>query len=89
MDDKRKRKAMLLGVGMDCDDGEVRVTNAENFVLVGGSHDTHECMQDRCIKFNEILGSRGKRIEDLERQELMDVAAEGEMPLVPSDQKRH
>ena len=89
MDDKRKRKAMLLGVGMDCDDGDVRVTNAENFVLVGGSHDTHECMQDRCIKFNEILGSRGKRIEDLERQELMDVAAECEMPLVSPDQKRH
>lgn len=83
MDGKRKIKAMLLGVGMDCDDGEVRVTSAENFVLLGGSHDTHECMQDRCIKFNEILGARGKRIEELERQELIDVAAECKMPLVP------
>jgi hypothetical protein len=79
---------MLLGVGMDCDDGEVRVTNADNFVLLGGSHDTHECMQDRCIKFNELLDSRGKRIEDLERQELIDVAAECEMPLVSPNQKR-
>ena len=52
MGDKRKSKAMLLGMGMDCDDGEVRVTKAENFFLVGGSHDTHECMQDKCIKFN-------------------------------------
>lgn len=85
---KRKSKATILGVGMDCDDGEVRVTNAENFVLVGGSHDTHECMQDRCIKFNEILDSRGKRVEDLERQELIDVAAECEMPLVSPRKRR-
>ena len=88
MGGERKSKAMLLGVGMDCDDGEVRITNAENFVLVGGSHDTHQCMQDRCIKFNEILGSRGKRVEDLERQELIDVAAECEMPLVSPRKKR-
>jgi hypothetical protein len=79
--DKRKNKAMLLGVGTDCDDEQVRVTKAENFVLVGGTHDTHECMQDKCIKFNEILGSRGKRLEDLERQELIDVASECEMPI--------
>ena len=88
MDDKEKSKAMLLGVGMDCDDGEARITNAENFVLVGGSHDTHQCMQDRCIKFNEILDARGKCIEDLERQELIDVAAECKMPLVSPRQKR-
>jgi len=88
LDGERKSKAMLFGVGMDCDDDQVRITNAENFFLVGGSHDTHECMQDRCIKFNEILGSRGKRIEDLERQELIDVAAECKMPLGLPPQKR-
>ena len=88
MDGKRKSKAMLLGMGMDCDDGEVRVTNAESFVLVGGSHDTHECMQDKCIKFNEILGLRGKRIEEIERQELIDLAAECEMPIISPRQKR-
>jgi len=79
---------MMLGMGMDGDDGQVRVTNAENFLLVGGSHDTHECMQDKCIKFNEILGSRRKRLEDLERQELMDVAAECDMPIVSPPNRR-
>ena len=88
MADKRKTKAMLLGVGMDCEDDQVRVTNAENFFLVGGSHNTHQCMQDRCIKFNEILDSRGKRVEDLERQELIDVAEECEMPLISPRKKR-
>ena len=88
MDANRKNKAMLFGLGTDCDDDQMRITNAENFILLGGSHDTHECMQDRCIKFNEILGSRGKRLEDLGRQELMDVASECEMPFVPPPQKR-
>jgi len=84
---KRKSKAMLLGMGLD-DDGEVRVTRSDNFFLVGGSHDTHECMQDKCIKFNEIIGSRGKQIEDLEKQELMDVAAECDMPIAPVRKRR-
>jgi hypothetical protein len=88
VDDKRKNKAKLIGMGMDCDDGEVRVTNSENFFLVGGSHDTHECMQDKCIKFDEILGSRGKRIEELEPQELSDVAAECDMPIHTPRQER-
>lgn len=87
MSGKRKSKAMLLGMGLD-DDGEVRVTRSDNFFLVGGSHDTHECMQDKCIKFNEIIGSRGKQIEDLEKQELMDVAAECDMPIAPVRKRR-
>ena len=88
MGDKRKSKPMLLGMGMDCDDGEVRVTKADNFFLVGGSHDTHECMQDKCIKFNEKLGARGKHLEEIERQELVDLAAECEMPIVSPRQER-
>ena len=88
MSGKRKNKAMLLGVGTDCDDEQVRVTKSENFLLVGGSHDTHGGMQDKCIKFNEMLGSRGKRLEELERQELIDVAAECEIPIDPPKQDR-
>ncbi|MDP7287335.1 MAG: hypothetical protein QGH94_05015 [Phycisphaerae bacterium] len=88
MSGKRKNKAKLLGMGLDCQDGEVRVTNSENFLLVGGSHDTHECMQDKCIKFDEIIGARGKRIEELERQELMDVAAECDMPIASMRPRR-
>ena len=38
---------MLLGVGLDNDDGHGRVTRGENFRLVGGSHDTHQQMQER------------------------------------------
>ena len=49
------------------------------FHLVGGSHETHEVMQEKCLKFNEKLDSRGKQLEDLTRTEFHDMAAECEM----------
>lgn len=79
---KRPAERGLLGVGLDNTDGHVRVTRGENFHLVGGSQETHEVMQDKCIRFNERLRERGKRLGELERQELADIAAECEMPLV-------
>jgi len=75
-------KAKLLGLGLDNEDGHVRVTRGENFHIVGGSEDTHESMQEKCVKFNEKLTSRGKELEELEKTEFMDLAAECEMNVV-------
>lgn len=74
-----RRKATLVGLGLDNNDGEVRVTRGENFHLLGGSEETHEAMQDKCIRFNEKLQARGKRMSDLACHEFMDIAAECEM----------
>ncbi len=74
-----RRKAGLLGVGLDNDDGEVRITRGENFHLLGGSAETHESMQEKVIKFNEKLGERGKKLGDLEHREFLDLAAECRM----------
>ena len=79
---RRRRKAGLLGVGLDGEDGHVRVTRGGNFYLVGGSHDTHQRMQEKCIKFNEKLGAAGKQLEDLERQEFVAMATECDMNVV-------
>ncbi len=76
---RERRQGKLLGVGLDNEDGHVRVTQGENFHLVGGSEGTHEQMQEKCIKFNEKLGARGKQIEELERDEFLDIAADCKM----------
>jgi len=81
-------KAMLLGVGLDNEDGHVRVTSGENFHLVGGSEQTHEAMQEKCITFNEKLTARGKQLEQLEHEELVDLAAECEMNLLKKSPPR-
>ena len=76
---RRKVKGELLGIGLDNDDGHVRITRGRNFHLVGGSHDTHQSMQEKCLKFNEKLKGRKKEMEDLGRQEFLDLAGECEM----------
>jgi hypothetical protein len=79
----RRQKARLLGVGLDKDkDDQVRVTRGRSFHLVGGSKETHESMQEKCIRFDEQLRARGKEIEDLEKQEFLDMAAECRMNVV-------
>ncbi len=79
---QEREESKLLGLGLDNDDGQIRVTRVENFHLLGGSHDTHQSMQEKCIKFNEKLDARGKRLDDLEHKELMDLAAECKMNVV-------
>jgi len=75
-------KARILGLGLDTDDEKTRVTKGPNFHLVGGSQQTHECMQEKCIKFNEHLDAKGKQLEDLDRDEFSDIASECGMNVV-------
>ena len=69
-------RAMMVGVGMDGGDGHKRVTKGDNFFLAGGSEETHERMTEVTIKFNEKLASRGKRLEDVSRDEFVDLMNE-------------
>lgn len=70
----RKRKtAALLGLGLDNQDGHVRLTRGKNFVLYGGSQETHAQMQETAVKVNERLDQRGKRLEDVSPTELRDI----------------
>ena len=73
---------MLFGIGLDNDDGHVRTTRGEIFRIVGGSHETHKLMQEKCVKFDEKLKGRGKSLEQLERNEFMDIADKCEMNVV-------
>ena len=63
----------LLGVGLDNQDGHKRITHGEEFLLVGGSEDTHERMQDVVIRVTESLKDRGKRLRDAEPIEVVDL----------------
>jgi hypothetical protein len=70
---KSRRKAILLGVGLDSD-GHKRLTTGPNFALVGGSEETHEVMTEKAIKINEKLAARGKQLEDVSHEEFSDIA---------------
>jgi seryl-tRNA(Sec) selenium transferase len=72
---KKKRKAVILGVGLDSD-GHKRITTGPNFALVGGTEETHERMTEKAIKINEKLKARGKQLEEVSREEFDDIAQE-------------
>jgi hypothetical protein len=63
----------LIGVGFDNEDGHKRLTQAEEFFLVGGSQETHERMQDVAIHLTESLKTKGKRLQDAEIEEVLDL----------------
>jgi hypothetical protein len=71
---KPTKKAMLLGLGLDNNDGHTRVTAGENFHLIGGSAETHGVMQEKAIKLTEHLKRRGKTLETVTRAEFHEIA---------------
>ena len=72
---KKNRKAIMLGVGLDSD-GHKRLTTGPNFVLAGGTEETHEQMTEKAVKINEKLKLRGKQLEEVSHEEFDDIAHE-------------
>lgn len=70
---KTKKQAALLGLGLDAEDGQTRLTRGKNFVLYGGSEETHARMQETATKINEHLDRGGRRLEDVSIRELRDI----------------
>ena len=71
-----RKTAALLGLAFDNDDGHTRLTRGKNFLLLGGSQESHAVMQETAIKINERLDSRGKRLEDVSAAEIRDICRE-------------
>jgi hypothetical protein len=68
-----KRIAGLLGLAFDATDGHKRITRGHNFLLAGGSEDTHGLMRDTIIRVNEQLDARGLDLADVSVDELRDL----------------
>ncbi len=66
--------ALLIGVGLDGQDGHKRLTTGKNFALVGGSQETHEEMTEKAIKVNEHLARRGRELHEVSREEFDEIA---------------
>jgi len=66
----------LLGLGFDARPDEKRVTRGKNFLLLGGSRETHGRMVETALVFNELVDKRGKRIEQVNARELSEIAQE-------------
>lgn len=70
---KVRGRALMLGLGLDSD-GHKRMTTGPNFLLVGGSEDTHQVMTEKAIKINEKLAAAGKRLDTVSHEEFDEIA---------------
>jgi len=66
---------LLLGVGLDSD-GHVRATRGEDFVLVGGSEQTHGRMQEHVERFQATLRKMGTDLQRASKEEMREAAHE-------------
>lgn len=64
----------VLGLGLDGRDGHKRVTQGDDFLLLGGSSETHERMQDLVVRMSERLKRKGKTFRELSGDEFEDLA---------------
>ncbi len=69
----KDQKSVLVGVGLDNDDGHKRVTKADNFAIVGGSEETHTKMTETVIKTFEEMGKKGKTLDSIDPKHLKDL----------------
>ena len=68
-----QRKALMLGLGLDSD-GHKRLTTGPNFILAGGTEETHDVMTEKAIKINEKLAAKGKQLEEVSHEEFDEIA---------------
>ncbi len=66
----------IVGVGLDGEDGHKRLTRTEEMVLVGGSEETHERMQETAIRFAEALEGRGRKLQETPPREAIEMLRE-------------
>lgn len=69
----QRRVSGLLGLAFDADDGHKRITRGKNFLLAGGSEQTHGLMRETIVKVTEELDNRGLDLADVSVDELRDM----------------
>ena len=73
---KTRNNVGLLGLAFDAKEGDQkRITRGPNFLLAGGSQETHGVLQETAIKLNEHLQRKGKQLADVSITELRDIVS--------------
>lgn len=74
---RKKADPKVAGIlGLDGEDGHKRVTRTDEMVLVGGTEETHERMQEIAVRFGEELEKRGRVLPETTVREAMDLLRE-------------
>jgi len=70
----RRLRATLIGLGLDGQDSLNRLITGDDFLLVGGSEQTHADMVETMLRLEGELERLNRRLADLTPSELADIA---------------
>lgn len=73
---RQSRIIGLLGVGFDSEDGQIRITRAEEYQVLMGSGETHEALQKICRRIDEAIKASGRNLSDYSPDEFMELVQE-------------
>lgn len=63
----------MLGVGFDTQDGQIRLTKAEQYQIMMGSDETHKALQNICSAIDETIKKSGRSLCDYTPEEFMEM----------------
>lgn len=69
----KQKPPALFGLGFDNTDGHKRITRADNFVIAGGSAETHERMTETILKTEEALKRKGRDLHTADPAEIAEL----------------
>jgi hypothetical protein len=81
------RVRRLVCVGLDATDGHKRVTQTNHFLLVGGSAETHQRMQDTAMLFEEYLDRRGMQLDETDFEEVLELLCEARTEVAEASER--
>lgn len=70
---KQSRIVGLLGVGFDHEDGQIRITQADQYNVLMGSGETHIELQKICRRIDESVKAAGRTLTDYSPEEFMEM----------------
>ena len=66
----------LMGVGFDTEDGQIRITEADEYRVLMGSGETHKELQKICRRIDETIKAAGRTLSDYSPEDLMKLVQE-------------
>ena len=70
----RRLRAAIIGLGLDGQDSQHRLSTGEQCLLLGGSAETHAEMLETMLRLESELDRRGQRLAEVSPTELADIA---------------
>lgn len=76
----RRLRAALIGIGLDGDDDQQRVTRGPECLVVGGSAETHAEMREAITRIEVALETMHRQLGELNPAELAELAFQVDLP---------